>query len=43
MLAGDGTDDDRDLAGLTLLWATGSQFTTAGGDLQPSTPTRGKA
>lgn len=40
LLAGDGTDDDRNVAGLVLLWATGARFTTAGGGLQPSTSTR---
>jgi len=36
LLAGDGTDEDRDVAGVTLLWATGAQFTTAGGGLCPA-------
>jgi len=36
LLAGDGTDDDRDVAGVTLLWATGARFTTASPSLRPA-------
>jgi hypothetical protein len=34
LLEGDGTDKDRDLAGLTLLWATEARLTTASPSLR---------